>query len=253
MSYNDANLNETLLLIFKLVGLTPDRYPTGLDSMLLNNSIISTFGNLTVQELRIAFDLAIKKEYEVELNHYGTFSALYFSNIVNAYIEHRKKVVKELNKERAKLEAAPKELTPEQIEEANKKFDFLFIYKPFMKYYHTGEMDFAHASINQVFRRLEEDLKLIVMSDDEKKELFDKEKERILLNVQRDMVMTSNSKIKEQLKTVMKGSDKVIRKMYIQEQCRRIVLKNFFETHKNQKTDMIKLLELTKYVTPKKK
>jgi hypothetical protein len=89
---NFDKIKDALRHVFFLIGLKVDQLPVGYQMEVLLNFIKDKYPNNSPGEIRIAFELALKKEFECDLNHYGTFSALYFSSVFNAYTEYRSKI-----------------------------------------------------------------------------------------------------------------------------------------------------------------
>lgn len=71
------------------VGLRSQNFPEDEDQSLLISHIISNYGNHTVDEIRLAFDMAITGKFTIEKNEtivcYENFSCQYFSFIMNLY------------------------------------------------------------------------------------------------------------------------------------------------------------------------
>lgn len=89
---NYDKIKDALRHVFFLIGLKVDQLPVGYQMEVLLSFIKDKYPNNTPGEIRIAFELALKNEFECDLNHYGTFSALYFSNVFNAYMEYRTRI-----------------------------------------------------------------------------------------------------------------------------------------------------------------
>lgn len=98
--------NEELLSILKhvfiLVGLKPDQFPNNESTKVLVGYIRDNYSNYTAYEIKIAFEMVIKTNSDVDFKHYGNFSPVYFSRIFKAYLEHRNKIALEVEKERVK-------------------------------------------------------------------------------------------------------------------------------------------------------
>lgn len=70
------------------VGLRAQNWPNELEKIILIQHIKENFGGNTVEEIKLAFDMAISGRLrldEKEINCYENFSCLYFSKIMNAY------------------------------------------------------------------------------------------------------------------------------------------------------------------------
>jgi len=79
------------------------RYLVGVNSTLepielvaLTDFIQLNYGNLNIQEINLAINLSLKGVLDVDNKPYGSFSALYISNILNAYLDYKIKIIKEI-------------------------------------------------------------------------------------------------------------------------------------------------------------
>ncbi len=96
---SDAEIQETLLKTFVLVGLRMQHYPDKLHNQFLINYIRKEYAHKTLDELQLAFELAIKQQLDIEdYKVYDNFSIEYLVRIMNAYrlwlIAENKKLVK---------------------------------------------------------------------------------------------------------------------------------------------------------------
>lgn len=69
------------------VGLREQNWPTDEETAVLIQHIESNYGGHTVEELRLAFDMAIAGKLDVDPVCYENFSCLYFSKIMGVYRE----------------------------------------------------------------------------------------------------------------------------------------------------------------------
>lgn len=67
------------------VGLRATNLPSSEEKAVLLSHAISNYGNHTVSEIRLAFEMAIAGKLGVDPNCYENFSCMYFSTIMNAY------------------------------------------------------------------------------------------------------------------------------------------------------------------------
>jgi hypothetical protein len=88
------DLKEVLRLIMVKVGLRANNWPKDEEKAVLLHHIITNYGGHTPKEILLAFEMGIRGELDVEMNHYENFSCLYFSNVMNAYREYAKEAYK---------------------------------------------------------------------------------------------------------------------------------------------------------------
>ena len=252
---SDRRFTSALMYLYSLVGVSANNYPDEASTLILIRFIKNAYPNLTLNEIRIAFELALKGDVQCEVNHYQSFSSLYLSGVVNAYIEYRRRAVAEINKKRIELEVAKPEPTKEQQEEINRRFDYNCIAYAYHLYLKNGEVDFGHVSINHVYERMEKDLGIEIISKEDKKALFKKVSETIAGKLtEKIKAMPKNRQQIEFRKLVRKalsGEDEKNKQRMIKEECRAIALRNFFQDHKNKELDMNKTLGLTEWLKGK--
>jgi hypothetical protein len=58
--------------------------------------LVNNYGELTVPELNLAINLSLKGELNVNTSTYGAFSVLYVSSILNAYLDYKAKLMREI-------------------------------------------------------------------------------------------------------------------------------------------------------------
>lgn len=78
-------LKEALRYAMVKIGLRSQNWPSEEEKGVLLNHIVTNYGGHTVEEIKLAFDMAITGKLNVEVNCYENFSCLYFSNIMVAY------------------------------------------------------------------------------------------------------------------------------------------------------------------------
>jgi len=92
----EDEIKAKLTLIYSLVGLRSQHYPSGQEKIDLHNYIVLKYGQKTLGELVLAFDLAISGELEIsrdEVKVYDQFTIAYIANIMASY----KKWLRDIN------------------------------------------------------------------------------------------------------------------------------------------------------------
>jgi len=85
---SEEQLKQSLKKIFVLIGLRQQHFPFGDEKDFIHNFIFDNYGNKTLSELELAFNLAIKGELDIELNDvkvYDQFTPLYVSTVMGGY------------------------------------------------------------------------------------------------------------------------------------------------------------------------
>ena len=97
-----SSLNEILRFIMVKVGLRAQNIPNKEETAVLIEHILKNYGNHTVKEIKIAFDMAISGKLDLDRKEvicYENFSCLYFSTIMNAYRSWSKEVLDHVSRE----------------------------------------------------------------------------------------------------------------------------------------------------------
>lgn len=92
-------LKQVLRYIMVIVGLRAQNWPQEADKQILLHHITTNYRNHTIAEVRLAFDMAVAGQLEVEIDHYQDFSCLYFSRIMTAYRVWASQAYRQLKKE----------------------------------------------------------------------------------------------------------------------------------------------------------
>lgn len=174
---SDAELPELkklLLQLFTLTGLRNDNFPDKIQTDLLINFIREDLGNFSIEEILLAFRMAIKNELEIEANHYQAFSAHYIAQIMSAYTKIRSSHLKLIraNENALKIESKMTH-TPEELQEIKKGYILESLIKPFRYYLKSGKLTFGITPFSIIYKTMTEDLGLLNLSGDEKKVVYD--------------------------------------------------------------------------------
>lgn len=82
------DLKEVLRLIMLKIGIRAQNLPSEEEKAVLIHHIVDKYGNHTHEEIKLAFDLAITGNLDLEdkdIPAYGDFTCVYFSRIMTAY------------------------------------------------------------------------------------------------------------------------------------------------------------------------
>ena len=79
-----------------LLGISSDKIPkSSIEDAILNNFLRKTYPTIKLNEIKTAFDYALEKRINVDLNMYGSsFSANYVSTILMKYVVLKKELLK---------------------------------------------------------------------------------------------------------------------------------------------------------------
>lgn len=102
-------IKQVLRYAMVKIGLRAQNWPSDLEKQVLVEHIWKEYGGHGVDEIKLAFDMAIAGKLNVEANCYENFSCLYFSTIMAAYRAWAKEEYKQIDKPSPDALPAPKE------------------------------------------------------------------------------------------------------------------------------------------------
>ena len=229
-----------LAKIFNLIGLKGKALPEDPEIQVLKMWIKQKYSNLTVEELVIAFELSLSGVVTIDVRHFNSFSVAYLSGIINAYLNHRKKVVAQLQRQKEKESLKTREMTDEQKTLANKTFDRNTIYKGFIDYKKERVLYFGGAPISHIYNQLEQRHGFFNFSQEEKKRIYIEQKDIVLVEIndkskQRSTSFEEVNQKKAILRIIknldsenMNNSDKQTLKRMIQKKCHTSMITKLF-------------------------
>ena len=107
-------ISGVLRLVFVKTGLRAANLPSQIEKQVLIDFIYRNYGNHKLQEVNLAFDLAIMDKLDVDSNHYENFTCKYFASIMKAYRIWAAPRHEEATKKPVLMIEAKKELTLEE-------------------------------------------------------------------------------------------------------------------------------------------
>tara|TARA_R100001244_G_scaffold78585_1_gene62042 strand:- start:6666 stop:7541 length:876 start_codon:yes stop_codon:yes gene_type:complete len=171
-----TKISQVLKYVFTLIGLKGDNLPSKVEKIVLMNFIIDNLSHFSIEDIRLAFELGVKGTFKVNMTHFQKFSSIYLCDVLNAYTEHKRIILKDYINE-------SKNLLPEKIvslEEKIKIFEDWFdnqLVVAFDEYKKTKELNTFLPS--QMFLMLE-DAGIIYMPKDQKLDIFEQSKQEYL-------------------------------------------------------------------------
>lgn len=178
----DEDLKSVMKYIFVLVGLRD--IPTDIRKDVLFQYIRENYKNYSLQELKLAFELALKKEFVCEIRHYEMFSPSYFSGVFEAYIEYRSEIARKFMMEQQAKELKPKELTIDEIKKLKNEFYVEILEPLFENFRLSNKLEFGMVPVRVVYEALKKDYSVIDLTESEMQEI--KQKAKQIKNVYSD-------------------------------------------------------------------
>lgn len=171
---NDEPIKQALRYVFTLIGLRSDQIPTEIEKTVLINFIRGNLKNYAPEEIKIAFELALNGKFEVELNHFGRFSALYLTTVFAAYQKYRSKIAADLSRktiESQKNNLEQRSKDPEFQKETDRLFDENVLKPLFDNFCKIGKLNFEITPANVIFGVLRRRYGLQNVSEGKKAEI----------------------------------------------------------------------------------
>tara|TARA_R110000868_G_scaffold27726_6_gene104901 strand:+ start:3492 stop:4292 length:801 start_codon:yes stop_codon:yes gene_type:complete len=233
-------LRKLLLQLFALTGLRNENFPDQIQTDILINFIREDLGNYTISEIRLAFRMAIKNELDIESNHYQAFSASYVARIMSAYVPVRSR---HLNAARANENAlkidSNMQQEPAEKQEVKKAYVEECILKPWRYYLKKGTLTFGITPFSIIYDTLVNDLQIIEVEKERKKEVYEIAKEKVRQYINRPLTNMDEYRKQSLIKDrVEKQGFEVAMDYEIKSHCYEMVVMEFFKNAYASKIDL---------------
>ncbi len=237
-------LKQALRYVMTLIGIKAENMPSESQKMVLFDFVKSELAYFSPEEFRIAFKLAAAKKLNCDVEHFQNFSAAYVGRIMDGYNTYKANAMREY---KSQLEQAPveTEMTDQEKNLIFYQFVESYIVSKFEHYRDTGVLQGTLSGFSAVFSALEDKLKLIQMSLDEKKEIYELARS---LHQKRGEVKKASSK--DEAKTFRLLAEKVLKEGYdnvyegeIKKMCYEMCVKTFYDDLIKNKRDLRQIIE----------
>jgi hypothetical protein len=237
-------LKQALRYVMTLIGIKAENVPSESQKMVLFDFVKSELGYFSPEEFRIAFKLAAAKKLNCDVEHFQNFSAAYVGRIMDSYNTYKANAMREY---KSQLEQSPVEVEMTQEEKTLVFYEFVetYIVKKFEHYRDTGVLQGTLSGFGAVFSTLEENLKLLQLSIDEKKQVYEIARS---LHQKRGEVKKASSK--DEAKTFRLLAEKVLKEGYdnvyegeIKKMCYEMCVKTFYDDLIKNKRDLRQIIE----------
>lgn len=244
---NDEPIKAVLRYVFTLIGLRPEYIPDEIQKAVIIDFIRKDLKNYGLEEIPIAFRKAIKGELGIDANHFQAFSPLYLAGIMNAYSKERglalKNYLRKIEEEESKK---PKFMTEEEKKEIHETWIREGILKPYLFYLKKGNLTFGITPYGIIYRTLEEDLKFLSLTPDEKREVWEEAKIKVAEDIEKKNNVHNLNEYRElrRLKDLIeKDGIDIAAKKDIVSKCHELSVRRFFEEAKRTGRDIEKEIE----------
>lgn len=237
-------LKQALRYVMTLIGIKAENMPSESQKMVLFDFVKSELGFFSPEEFRIAFKLAAAKKLNCEVDHWQNFSAAYVGRIMDAYNTYKSNAMREY---KSQIEQKPIEVEMTEQEKSLIFYEFLetYVVKKFELYRDTGVLQGTLSGFGAIFSALEEKLKLIQMTLDEKKKVYETAK---TIHQQKNQSRKATSK--DDAKTIRLLAEKVLKEGYdnvfegeIKKMCYEMCVKTFYDDLIKNKRDLRQIIE----------
>ena len=246
-------LLKLLAQLFTLTGLKQENYPDRLQTDVLCNYIVQDLGMYSLSDIQMAFRLAIKGDLGIDANHYQSFSAAYIARIMAGYSPIRAKALNAVREAENVLKRDSKiEHTSTEKEIIFRDYVFECLIKPWRFYLRTGGLTFGIAPTSIIYKTLTEELRLLEISNERKKEVYDESREKIANSIEKPIhsmeEFRKQKTIKEQIEK--EGLDKAM-EQEIKSLCYDTCIKDYYKSCKENKINLeLVIAEKLNYVFP---
>lgn len=239
-----GEIRKLLLQLFLLTGLRNENFPDPIQTDVLINFIREDLGNYTLNEIGIAFRLAIKNELDTDPNHYQAFSAAYIARIMSAYVPVRTSHLKSVraNENALKLDSKM-EHTQSEMDDIKKGYILECLIKPWRYYLKCGKLTFGITPMSIIYNTLVNDLELLVLEKDEKISIKQEAIKKVELNLNKNIQnMDEYRKMQIVRHQIEKEGFEKAMDFEIKSMCYEMAVKNYFESCYKNKVDLESLI-----------
>lgn len=238
-------LKQALRYVITLIGLKAENMPSESQKMVLIDFIQSELANYTPEEIRLAFKLAVAKKFPCDVIHFQNFNAIYIATVMDSYNSYKAKAMQEFKRQLPKEEAAP---TAEEIRSTFYKFTETFITKKFEQYKATGILEGTYSGFQEIFKCLEQDLKLINLQLCDKQAIYE-----AAIEIQKKKVESKQFSSIPEMKDFKRLMRKALNEGFestfeneIKNICCEIAVKSFYDELIQSKRDLRTIIETIK-------
>jgi len=243
---SDEPIKQVLRYVFTLIGIRAENIPNDIQKSVLIHYIQNDLKQYSVDDIKIAFHLLLKNELDCDPNHYQSFSAMYLSNVMNAYHKHRLDAIREFQKlqNEMKQQQIENEVTEQEKLEREQRFVRNCIIQPYKFYLKTGEITFGLITYSVIYESLTEKYNVFKLSDSDKNTIYkmavdqiDQESKKIAFNPD------DNKKLQDVRDLIkLKGLETAMKNEIIA-RCHKISVIKFYESCKNNNVDLESIIE----------
>lgn len=244
MPVNIGNLEKTLLWAFALTGLKSENYPDPNQMDVLIQFIQTNYPTHTSDEIKQAFNLAIAGKLDVDANHYQSFSGPYIARILNGYVPVRVRHQKSLQSNGNGLKNDFQNMeTPSEKEKIRNDYILECIIKPWKYLLKTGQLTFGITPMRIIYQTLTDDLKILKLTNDDKKQLWEKAESIELKRLEKIPATLGEFKQIQELKQkIAENGTKETIGNDIRATCYHLAVHQFFNDCKNNQIDLEQLI-----------
>lgn len=240
-------IKQSLRYIFALIGLKAENLPSELQKTVLIDFIKTEMKQFNTEEMKLAFRMAAAQKLNVDLTHYQNFNAVYLSDVMNAFQTMRNSALKEFNQQ-MKANEKPIEPTPELKRKLFWEFVNDCIVQKWIEFKKRNTINWGAISVRLVFDTLENELGLIALTINEKREIYLRA-EPIVKSELKNSSFNSLSKVQQARKiieTIENGERHIDFNDMVQTKSREIAIREYFEKLKIHNIDFVEIIETLK-------
>lgn len=202
----------------------------------ITHYILSYYKDFTLQDIQLAFELAIAGELEVSIEHYQSFDLKFICTILNSYRSRRNKALSALEKLK-RQEEPPKEYSAEEQDRIRKDFEQA-VCRQYAKFCETGQL--GAISLRLVYELLVEN-GLLVLTE----ETTEAYRNNAIEQYKMRLSLPKSQQERRSFRTILEDFEKAIEgseKFKIEELIREQAIKGFFLTCKHKNIDLSTIL-----------
>lgn len=240
-----GEIEKTLLWAFALTGLKKENYPDPIQLDVLIDFIATNYPTHSTGEIRHAFNLAVAGKLEIDANHYQSFSAAYVARILSGYVPVRVRGQKSLQSNANGLKIDSQNMaTPDEKENIRKNYISECLIKPWKFFVRTGQLTFGIAPMRIIYETLTDDLKILTLTNGDKKRLWLQAEKIELKKLEKQAVtMGEFRKLEELKKKIQENGTKDTIGNDIRATCYELAVHEFYHHCKSTGVDLADIIE----------
>lgn len=236
-------IKQVLRYVITLVGITAKNLPDDTQKKVMIQFVRDDLGDFTLDEIRIAFRLAVSGKLDINPETFQNMSSLYIGKVMMAYKKYKSPILANFKRLQAEEEQKEKPVTQEQKRALLVEFCHQTLLPFVERAMATGVLQYGIGGPGPIYRTLETDLGLLVLDIESKKIIHESACKLVKEDISRQA--PTPDRIKETMALVNLidriGFEKAAHDQIVTK-CHHLSILNYISQCQEQKIDLVKLI-----------